>query len=69
MIQQVLKSIQNMVRWFFGAPFRQLPPGFGETVPPELQAFEANAEEAQRHPKGNVQSSSSNGPKQTKSHH
>jgi len=69
MIQQVLKSIQRLMRWFFGAPFRQVPPEFGETVPLELLAFEAKAEEAQRHPRGSVQSSFSSGSKQTKSHH
>ena len=69
MIQEVLKPIQRLVRWFFGAPFRQLPPEFGETVPLDLLAFEANAEEAQRHPRGIVQSSSSSGSKQTKSRH
>ena len=69
MIQQVLKSIQRLMRWFFGAPFRQVPPEFGDTIPPELQAFEAKAEEAQRHPSGSVQPSSSGGSKQTKSRH
>jgi hypothetical protein len=69
MIQPVLKSIQRLVRWFFGAPFQQLPPEFGDAVPPELQAFEANAEAGQRHPRGSVQPSSSSGSKQTKSHH
>ena len=69
MIQQLLKPIQRVARWFFEAPFRQLPPEFGETIPPDLQAFEANAEEAQRHPQGSVQPSSSSGSKQTKSHH
>jgi hypothetical protein len=57
MIQQVLKPIQRVIRWFFGAPFQQLPPEFGETVPPDLQAFEANAEAAQHHPRGHIQSS------------
>ncbi len=69
MIQKLLKLMQSMVRWFFGAPFRQLPPEFGDAVPPDLQAFEANAEEAQLHPRGSVQPSSSSGSKQTKSHH
>jgi hypothetical protein len=69
MIQQVLKSIQRLARWFFGAPFRQLPPEFGETTPPELLAFEANAEAGQRYPQGSVQPSSSSGSKQTRSDH
>ena len=69
MIQQVLKLMQRVARWFFGSPFRQLPPEFGETVPPDLLAFEANAEESQRQPRGSVQPPSSSGSKQTKSHH
>ena len=69
MIQKLLKLMQRVARWFFGAPFRQLPPEFGDAVPPDLQAFEANAEEAQPHPRGSVQPSSSSGSKQTRSHH
>jgi hypothetical protein len=69
MIRQVLKSIQRLTRWFFEAPFRQLPPEFGETVPPELLAFEAKAEESQHHSRERVQPSSPNGAKQAKSHH
>ena len=69
MIQQVLKSIQRLMRWFFGAPFRQVPPEFGQTTPTELLAFAANAEEVQRHPSESVQPSSSSASKQTKSHH
>lgn len=51
--------VQRFVRWLFGAPFRELPPEFGDPVPPELRAFEAEAEEIQRHPFGNISSSSS----------
>ncbi|HXV41821.1 MAG TPA: hypothetical protein VEC96_02055 [Anaerolineae bacterium] len=69
MIQKVLKLMQSLARWFFGAPFRQLPPEFGETVPPELQAFEANAEARQRYPQGSVQWSNSGGSQQTESHY
>jgi hypothetical protein len=69
MIQKVLQPMQRLARWFFGAPFRQLPPEFGETVPPDLQAFEANAEAAQLQPRGSVQPSSSSGSKQAKFHH
>ena len=69
MIQNILKPIQSLVRWFFGAPFRHLPPEFGETVPPDLRAFEVAAEEAQRHPQGSVQPSFSGGSKRTRSDH
>ncbi len=37
----------RFVRWLFGAPFQNLPPEFGDTVPPELRVFEAEAERAQ----------------------
>jgi hypothetical protein len=37
--------IQRFVRWFFGSPFRALPPEFGDPVPPDLRVFEAEAEE------------------------
>jgi hypothetical protein len=55
MIQKVLKLLQSLARWFFGAPFRQLPPAFGETIPFDLRAFEAAAEEARHNSRGNVQ--------------
>jgi hypothetical protein len=69
MIHKVLQPMQRLARWFFGAPFQQLPPEFGDTVPPDLQAFEANLEAGQRHPRGNVQPSNSGGSQQTESHH
>jgi len=40
MVQKVLKPIQNLACWFFGAPFGQLPPEFDETIPADLRAFE-----------------------------
>jgi hypothetical protein len=46
--------IQRFVRWLFGAPFRELPPEFGDPVPPELRVFEAQAEEAQHHARNDV---------------
>ena len=39
------------VRAFLRAPFEQLPPQYGDTVPPELRVFEAQAEEAFEHPR------------------
>jgi len=44
-------DVQRVVRKLFGAPFQDLPPQYGDTVPPELRRFEAEAEEAQRHPR------------------
>ena len=69
MIQNILKPIQSLARWFFGAPFRQLPPEFGETTPPDLRAFEVAAEEARHNARGNVQPSFSADSKRTRSNH
>jgi hypothetical protein len=46
--------IQRFVRWLFGSPFRELPPEFGDPVPPELRVFEAQAEEAQHQARGDI---------------
>lgn len=45
---------RRFIRWLFGGPFRQLPPQFGSTVPPDLQRFEETAENAGRRPFGHV---------------
>jgi len=42
--------VQNFVAWLFGSPFRDLPSEFGDPVPPELRAFEAETEDIQKHP-------------------
>jgi len=42
------------LRRLLGWPFRRLPALFGNPVPPELQVFEAQAEEAEHHGLGNV---------------
>jgi hypothetical protein len=39
--------VNRFVRWLFGAPFQNLPPEFGDTVPPELRVFEEEAAQAQ----------------------
>lgn len=39
------------IRTFLRAPFEKLPPQYGDPVPPELRVFEAEADEAQRHPR------------------
>ncbi|HBY95975.1 MAG TPA: hypothetical protein DEP84_18810 [Chloroflexi bacterium] len=43
------RLVQRFLRWLFGAPFEQLPPEFGDPVPPEVRIFEAEAEEGLRH--------------------
>ena len=44
----------QFARWLFGSPFRRVPPQFGNTVPAELQVFEAQADEAAHHGLGGV---------------
>lgn len=39
---------KRFVRWLFGGPFQKLPPQYGNTVPPDLQQFETEAEDARR---------------------
>jgi hypothetical protein len=46
--------IQRFLRWLFGAPFEELPSEFGDLVPPELRAFQAEVEEVEHHPLGTV---------------
>jgi hypothetical protein len=46
--------IRRFMGWLFGAPFRELPPEFGDEVPSELRVFEAQAEEAQHQSRGRV---------------
>lgn len=48
--------IRRFVRWLFGSPFEELPPEFGDPVPPELRVFEAEVEEIQHHSVGKVAS-------------
>ena len=58
----ILKLGERLARWFFGAPFEELPPEFGDPVPSDLRRFEEEAAEVRHHPRGRVQVSSS-GPK------
>ena len=57
MKSKLLKWIQRFLHWLFGAPFQELPSEFGDPVPPELRAFQAEAEETQHRPQGKVSSS------------
>ena len=52
-----LKWVQRFLNWFFGAPFQELPWEFGDPIPSELRAFQAEAEETQHRPQGKVASS------------
>ncbi len=46
--------MQRLLRWWFGAPFQELPEEFGDTVPAEWRVFEAEAEDIRRQPQGRV---------------
>jgi hypothetical protein len=39
--------LQRFMRWLFGSSSQRLPPEFGDPVPPEIRAFEAEASEVQ----------------------
>ena len=54
MSEQRARWPKRFYRWLFGSPFRQLPPAFGNPVPPDLQQFEAEADAAQRQGIGGV---------------
>jgi hypothetical protein len=48
------------------APFEQIPPAFGDTVPPEMRVFEAEVEEIEHHPVGEVPSPKQHGHQRSK---
>ena len=54
MVSKLLRSVERFFRRLLSAPFQELPPEFGDTVPPELRVFEAEAEERQRHPQNDI---------------
>lgn len=54
MKHKLFESVRYFLRWLFGAPFVELPPEFGDSIPPELRIFEVKTEEIQRHPRGSV---------------
>jgi hypothetical protein len=51
-----LRSIWYTLRRFLRAPFEDIPPAFGDTVPPELRVFEAKADEIEHHAIDNLSS-------------
>jgi hypothetical protein len=61
-----LRSIWYTIRLFMRAPFERIPPEFGDTVPPELRAFEAEADEIEHHPVGEVSSPKRHGHQRSK---
>jgi hypothetical protein len=44
MAHKLIRSLQRVASRFFRAPFEHLPAEYGNTVPPELGLFEAEAE-------------------------
>jgi len=53
MLQKIWGQVQRFARWLFGAPFRDLPPGFGEPMP-EIREFEEEMKETQNRPHGDA---------------
>jgi hypothetical protein len=50
MMGAIVHLARRFLGWLFGAPFKALPPEFGDDVPSELRVFEAEAEESRREP-------------------
>ena len=49
-----IRWVRRVIHWLFGAPSEELPPGFGDTVPPELRVYEKKVDEMEHHPVGEV---------------
>jgi hypothetical protein len=54
MANRIIRELQRIARRFFSAPFENLPPQYGDAVPPELREFEAEAEALQREVRGEM---------------
>jgi hypothetical protein len=48
MANKLIRKLERVGRRFFSAPFENLPSEYGDTVPPDMRAFEARAEASQR---------------------
>ena len=68
-LNEPVALIKRGLRWLFGAPFRFLPPAFGDTVPVELRTYEAQADEIRRHPVGTAQQGRRHGHRRSKPTH
>ena len=53
MLGNISRWIQRFARRLFGAPFEDLPPGFGKPMP-EIRAFEEGVDESQHRAHGNA---------------
>jgi hypothetical protein len=47
MANRIVQKVERVARRFLSAPFENLPSEFGDSVPPELRVFEAEAEASQ----------------------
>ncbi|MCG3211098.1 MAG: hypothetical protein FOGNACKC_04735 [Anaerolineae bacterium] len=63
---RLLNVAGRLIRWFFGSPFQELPPEFGDPVPPDLRRFEEQAAAIEHQPQGKVRVDSSGRKAQTK---
>ena len=53
MLGNISRWIQRFARRSFGAPFKDLPPGFGKSMP-EIRAFKQEMDEVQHRAHGNA---------------
>lgn len=68
-VRSYLRWVWSLIQRFFSAPFQDLPPAFGDTVPPEMRAYEAQVEDIQHQAVGMVSSRKSRGHRKSKPHH
>ena len=53
MLGNISQWIQRFARRLFGAPFKDLPPGFGKSMP-EIRPFKQEMDEVQQRAHGNA---------------
>jgi hypothetical protein len=53
MLANISRWIQRFARRLFGAPFKDLPPGFGKSMP-EIRAFKQEMDKVQHRAHGNA---------------
>ena len=53
MLVNISRRIQRFARRLFGAPFKDLPPGFGKPMP-AIRAFKEEMDETQHRAHGNA---------------
>jgi hypothetical protein len=53
MLHAISRAVRRFMRWLFGAPFQELPPGFGEPMP-RIRAFEEEMSQIQHRAHGKV---------------